>query len=673
MMNFILKFLLPVLLLIATCTTQAQLIRDKSESGFLKKNSEKDIYENAELFFVEEDYVNALIEYSKLEVNYAEQPELIFKIAVCLMVKSDGIEKSYLYFKRLDREKFKKFDYAFFYGKSLHLNSMFDEAITELTNYVAGGKKKRFFDEANKIIVYCNNAKSFTKYHSEIKITNLEKPINTANSEYVPLINADESMMIFTYRGERSMGGLQSPIVNPQSATGEYYEDIFYCVKDSLGNWKEPEPIPGEINTSDNEACISLSNDGQTLYIFESTELDEGAIYESKLDGTLWGKPTRLFGDVNSLSWEGSISVSADGKTAYFSSERPSGKGGKDLYIASLLEDGSWGNVKNMGDSINTPFDEDAPYIHPSGEFLIFSSMGHNSIGYHDIFESTITDDTVFSKAVNLGTPLNTPGNDIFYMLTTNGKHGYYSSGKSRGYGMQDIYIVEPGYVGDEVTLVLVKGQVTLDDQPIQANVNLMNTTKIKVQGSYMTNSATGSYLVSVPKGHQYSLEFGLDKFEKQTRILNTDSVTGYFETTIDVDFYTPEYFAKLRRKADSVQSAEVKANLGKEQYRFNEILAVYGDYESPYLTYTIQIAAFNLGDKFDYSKLLNVGKIKKQKLDDGITRFVIGEFKTLEDAEQFRTEIYAAGINDAFITGLYKEKRYLLNELVHEYFFSGK
>jgi hypothetical protein len=661
------------LLFFVVCSTQAQLIRSKAESGFLKKNTEKDIYENAELFFVEEDYENALTEYSKLEPNYPEQPELIFKIAVCLMVKSDGIEKSYLYFKRLDREKFKKLDYDFYYGKSLHLNSMFDEAITELTKYNEGGKKKRYFDEANKIIGYCNNAKALTKDHTELTINNLEKPINTANSEYVPLINADESMLIFTYRGERSMGGLQNPIVNPESSTGEYYEDVFYCIKDSLGNWTEPQPIPGEINTKENEACVSLSSDGQTLYIFESTELDEGAIYESKLEGTEWGKPTRLFGDINSLSWEGSISVTADGKTAYFSSERPGGKGGKDLYIAHLLEDGSWGNVKNMGDSINTSFDEDAPYIHPSGEFFIFSSTGHNSIGYYDIFESNITDDTVFSKAINLGTPLNTPGNDVFYTLTTNGKHGYYSSGKSRGYGKQDIYRVEPGYVGDEITLVLVKGEVTLDDKPIQVNVNLINTSKNKIQGSYLTNSASGSYMISVPKGQQYSLEFEFEKFEKQTRILNTDSVKGFFETTIDVDFYTPAYLAELRRKADSVQSAEVKANLGKEQYRLNEILAIYGDYESPYLTYTIQIAAFNLSENFDYSKLLKVGKIKKQKLDDGITRFVIGEFKTLEEAEEFRTEIFAAGINDAFITGIYKGKRYLLNELVHAYFFSGK
>lgn len=656
-----------------TCSLSAQLIRNKSEQGFLKKNSDRVIFENAELLFSENDHLNALVEYSKLEESFPDEPELIFKIAICLMDKSDGIEKSLLYFKRLDAEKFKKFDYTFYLGKSMHLNSMFDEAIAELNNYLAQGKKKTFTEEAKKIIWYCNNAKALKTDHPEVKIINLGKTVNTANAEYVPLVSADESMLIFTYRGERSTGGLQAPIQNLESAVGEYYEDIFYSVKDSLGNWKEPAPLPGSINTKANEACISLSNDGQTLYLYESSELDEGAIYESKLDGTEWGTPTKMFGEVNSLSWEGSITVSPDGKTAFFSSERPGGKGGKDLYKATLLEDGSWGNVKNMGDSINTPYDEDSPYLHPSGEFLIFSSNGHNSIGNYDIFVSNISDDSVFSKAQNLGTPLNTPGNDIFYTLSADGKRGYYSSGKSRGYGMQDIYVVEPGFVGEQITLVLVKGQATLDDKPIQASINLVNASKNKVQGIYTTNSATGNYMISLPKGHDYSLEFSLDKFEKQTRILNTDSVNGYFETTIDVDFYTPEYLAKLKSRADSVQAAEVKANLGKEQYRFNEILAVYGDYESPYLTYTIQIAAFNLGEKFNYSKLLNVGKIKKQKLDDGITRFVIGEFKTLEDAEQFRAEIFAAGINDAFITGVYKGKRYLLNELVHEYFFSGK
>ncbi|HLP14004.1 MAG TPA: hypothetical protein VK177_18875 [Flavobacteriales bacterium] len=664
--------LITILLVLVTYFANAQLVRNKNEQGFLKKGSDRLTYETGELYFTENNYESALSEFSKLEPSFPEEQELLFRIAICSMYKSDGIEKSLASFKKVDPVKFKQFDYAYYYGKSLHLNSQFDSAIVQLTSYLNHGKNKAFREDAEKIITWCKNSKNIKPGHTEIKITNLDTFVNSSANEYVPIISADESMLIFTYRGERSIGGLQQPIVNPENPVGEYYEDIFYTTKDSLGKWKKPEPIPGSINTKANEACISLSPDGHTLFVFESTEEDEGAIYESKLEGTEWSSPSKLFGEINSPAWEGSISVSADGKTAIFSSERKGGKGGKDLYMATLGSDGGWTNVRNMGDSINTPFDEDAPYIHPSGEFLIFSSTGHNSMGNYDIFISNIND-SVYSKANNLGAPLNTPGNDVFYMLTADGKKGYYSSGKSNGKGGQDIYVVEPGFVGDAITLVLAKGQITLDNKPATCKVDLINANTNKVIGNFMSNSATGNYMVNVPKGHSYIMKFVLDSGMTTTRRLATDSLAGFFETNIDVEFYSPAYLAVLKHKADSLQVAEIKANMGREQYRFNEILAVYGDFSDPDLSYTLQIAAFNLSDHFDYSKILKVGKIRKQKLDDGISRFVIGEFETLEEAELFRAEVYAAGINDVFITATYRDKRYLLNELVHKLFMPDK
>jgi Tol biopolymer transport system component len=662
-----------ILLVTLSFCANAQLIRNKGEQGFLKKSTDHAIYDAGELYFQEKNYEGALEEFSKLEPAFPDEQELLFRIAICSMYKPGGNEKSLACFKKVDRNKYKKFDYAFYYGKSLHLNAQFDSAIVQLTAYIDQGKNKAFKAEAEKIIRWCNNSKTIKPGHTEIKITNLDTVVNTSANEYVPIISPDESMLIFTYRGERSMGGLQQPIINPDNPVGEYYEDIFYSAKDSIGRWKTPEPIPGSINTRANEACISLTPDGQTLFVFESTEEDEGAIYESILEGTEWSRPTKITGEINSPSWEGSISVTADGKTAIFSSERPGGKGGKDLYMATLDASGNWKNVRNMGDSINTIYDEDAPYIHPSGEFLIFSSTGHNSMGNYDIFISNISNDTVYSKANNLGAPLNTPGNDVFYMLTADGKKGYYSSAKTDGKGGQDIYVVEPGYVGEAITLVLTKGQVTLDDKPVTCAIELSSATTNKIIGNYTTNSATGNYMINVPKGHAYELKFKLDSNMAAERKLATDSLEGFFETTVDVEFYTPAYLAKLKHRADSIQIAEVKNNLNKEQYKFNEILAVYGDFSDPDLTYTLQIGAFNLKDNFDYSKILKVGKIRKQKLEDGITRFVIGEFETLEQAEFFRAEVYAAGINDVFITAMYREKRYLLNELVHTLFLTDK
>ena len=178
--------------------------------------------------------------------------------------------------------------------------------------------------------------------------------------------------------------------------------------------WLEPKPIES-INTESHDACIALSIDGQTLFMYNNSEENGGDIYYSRLDGDEWGVPVPLPGEVNTKYWEGHMTISSDEKVMYFSSDRPGGLGGRDIYKAEKLANGEWGNVTNLGPTINTSKNEDAPYLHLDKRTLYFSSEGFNSMGGYDVFYSEI-DNGEWTEPINMGCPINTTENDKFYV-----------------------------------------------------------------------------------------------------------------------------------------------------------------------------------------------------------------------------------------------------------------
>ncbi|HEY6162371.1 MAG TPA: hypothetical protein VI112_14155 [Bacteroidia bacterium] len=655
--------------------TNTQPPKPKKKKKFLSVGSDKTTFEKAEALFEEENYEEAFPLYKKLEERYPEEPIVIFRLGVCYLFQPGGGKTSLEYLERLDQSKFKKTDLAYYLGRSYHLNYKFDEALTQLNEFVLRKNvKQKEKDDAMRFIEYSKNGKELMLHPRGVKIANIGPPVNTKNSEYVPVISSDESVLIYTYRGERSKGGKQF-LPDQPDPQGEYFEDIFITTKDSTGQWKEPESIGDNINTTGHDACIALSNDGQKLFIFKNLPSDVGAIYMSRLVGDTWTDPQPLKGEVNSNYWEGSISLSWDERTVYFSSERPGGYGGKDIYSATLQPDSSWGDVKNLGPTINTAYDDDAPFIHPSGEFLIFSSKGHNTMGGYDLFRTDLVGDTAWGEPENLGYPINTTGDDIYYVLTSDGRKGYYSSGSIGGMGKQDIYLLSPAIIGKKIVLVLAKGQVTLDDKPVSAEITVINALTGKTVAVFHSNSNTGRYLINFPSGKEYKLVFKLESFDPMTRTLNTLAVDSFYEANIDMQFFTPEYLSKLKSKKDSLERKDslmtkVDTSMGRP-LTFDELLKQFGDKSMDGLEFTVQIGAYNLPENFNYSSVLKFGKVTKQKLDDGIVRFVIGKHKTLNQAHDARNKIVDAGITDAFITAIYKGKRYLMKDLAANHFFS--
>ncbi len=390
-----------------------------------------------------------------------------------------------------------------FLGDAYHLNYQFDEAIG---NYQ---RLKDEFEQADQqvqaeldqLIETSKRAKSMVSAPINMEIRNIGSTINTFNQEYFPFVNADQSMLVFTSKRKGCLGGINE-------FTGTYNEDIFYATKNANGTWSKPKAFKDSINTYAHDASIGLSADGQTLWIYRYHPNDGGDLFKSTLNGKTWTTPQRLSSDINSSFWEGSVSVSADKSKLFFSSDRPGGYGGKDLYFCNRLPNGEWALAQNCGPNVNTDKDENTPYIHPDGVTLFFSSKGHTTMGGYDLFFSELTDEQ-WSKPFNIGYPVNTPGDDMHFKPNIDRQTAYYSSYKTDGYGKQDIYLITFPNI-KKTPLTVYKGNaVDSKGQTIEdLFITVSDDKTAELIGNYVPNASTGKYIIILKPGKSYRIEY---------------------------------------------------------------------------------------------------------------------------------------------------------------------
>ncbi|MBL7917622.1 MAG: PD40 domain-containing protein, partial [Bacteroidia bacterium] len=431
------------------------------------RKTERDSFENAFLLYEEGNHELAFPIYEACNKNHPNQPFIRYMYGKTALVRSDKHAEALEYLQEAYDGNKKIILIEYDLAKALHLNYKFEDALVKIDAFF---KQKKITPEertqAELLKKHILNAKELYAKPVDTKVINLGKPINTAEEEYSPVITIDESMFVYTYKGAKSKGGRMNAF-GEKSDVGYYAEDVYYSVKlrDTI---RDPKPSEN-INTDANDAAISLSPDGHTLFVYRDGGDDKGDIYKSDLVGEEFSIPVKLTGQVNSYSWDGHCSITPDGKTLYFSSERPGGFGGRDIYKATLQADSTWGNVVNLGDSINTKYDEDSPFIHPDGVTLFYSHNGVKSMGGYDVFRSRMEPDSTFKTTTNLGYPINTPDNDIYFVLAANGKRGYYSSGKPGGQGLKDIYLLEGYFGAPKAITFLVKGKVTSKGNPYES------------------------------------------------------------------------------------------------------------------------------------------------------------------------------------------------------------
>lgn len=637
-----------VLLIVSTA-----LIAQKEITPNLKSLSkdEKKKLESAEYFFTEQNYQRALPVYLQLLSTYPEDLYYKYRSGICYLYKSDEKQKSIDLLSEVATAVPDAQEIDFYLGRAYHLNYKFDEAIEFFKKYLATSPSitQRILTE--RYIENSKNGKAFVELKVKCQIDNIGDPINTEHSEYVPVISSDESVMIYTYTGPNSTGGLMDDNFNPDP-DGYYYEDVF--ISHRLGSqWLTPESIGANINTKNHDANIALSADGQKLFIFHSTDKDGGDIYMSSLKGEVWGVPEPLGSNINTKYWEGSVSLSADEQTLYFASERPEGLGGKDIYVSTKMPDGSWGKAENMGVSINTQYNDDSPFIHPDGITLFFSSEGHTSIGGYDIMYS-VRKNGSWGEPVNLGSPINTTEDERFYVLTADGEHGYFSSDRKGGKGQQDIYSVTPAFEGERPILALVVGTVTADDKPVDAKISVTNADTGEKKGSYQSNSSTGKYIIALTPGNNYKVAIEVEGYEAQYQYVNVKSLDTYVQVQKDFKLYSDTYKKENDVVAVKDSSDVIQTQINQQIKRYNEekqaevyeariyqeLLKKHGEDKKECVTYNVELGTFENANDFSSENLVGIENIERRTDDRGNTTFFIKGFKTLLDAEIYKYKI---------------------------------
>jgi len=395
------------------------------------------------------------------------------------------------------------------------------------------------------------NAEKYMAQPLKIEIRNLGPQINSPYPDFAPVISADESILYFTSRRPGSTGNKVAP-------DGLYYEDI-YVSENRNGQWTPARNVGPPLNTTTHDACIALSADGQTLFLFNSE--NGGDIFQSRLKGTRWLPPKNMGSPINSKYWEPSVCLSADERTLFFVSDRPGGLGGRDIYMCRRLPNGKWSAPINLGPPINTPYDEDGPFFHPDGKTLFYSSNGPNSMGGFDIFRTELRPDSTWAPPVNLGYPINTPGDDIYFVLSASGLHGYYASERDDSYGEKDIYLIDfstlqvaaqPTESKEEElnvssepasapifrpNLTLVTG-IIYDSQtqaPLEATITIIDNVRAETLAVLTSNAATGKYLISLPAGKNYGIAVTAPGYAFHSENFIVEESMGYREVRKDI------------------------------------------------------------------------------------------------------------------------------------------
>ncbi|MGP8216547.1 MAG: TolB family protein [Bacteroidia bacterium] len=381
-------------------------------------------------------------------------------------------------------------------ARAQHLNYQFDNAILNFTKFKKLLPKK---DDRQADIDYwiqcCNSAKILMQSPVDCKVINIGDSINSVYPDYCPVLTADEQELFFTSR-RPAFGDSTKDIY------GNYSEDIWISyAKSDGGGWTTAKNLGSPINTSYNDATVSISPDGQTLMLYSdrNSESGGGDIYVSYKKGNKWSYPQFIdsanTGVINSGGHVPSASLSPDGQTLYFASDRPGGLGGTDLYKVSIQDNGSWGNPTNLGPAINTRYDEDAPVMHPDDSTLFFSSKGHNTMGGFDVFVARLNKKGEFDTCKNMGYPINTPDDDIYFTLSGDGRRAYYTSIRPGGYGEKDIYeVLFNTPIPVEPVAVLVGYIKTPDGSPIPGDV-LISTSNANGSIKTRVNPKTGKFL----------------------------------------------------------------------------------------------------------------------------------------------------------------------------------
>jgi Tol biopolymer transport system component len=487
----------------------------------------------AKSLFDKQDFIAAQPLYEKLDSINPKTGKYNYSLAVCY-INNDLNRKALPYIELcLKRSSTMPAVLSYYAGRTYHLSHRFDDAIRYYSRYRDHVKKsgdkngKQVIMKLNRLIEMCNNGKMLMKNKLSLEVFNISKNINSKFPDYRPVVSLDEGEIIFTSNRPNTTGG-------QKDAAGVYFEDIYISHRTDTG-WSKPSQMSSNINTNGNDAAVSLSASGKKLIIYRYGKENlmatpSGDLFISELIDGKWSKATRLPNTINSSGWEPSACLSQDESTMYFTSNREGGVGGTDIYIVKKLPDGSWSLPQNLGPQINTAGDEDSPSIQPDGKTLYFSSSGHKSMGGYDIFVTKYDEDKKqWSQPENVGYPINTAHDDLYFSWSEDGKRVYFSSLRPEGMGEKDLYyaVIHEELAGTMIVKGLVTDSVSL--QPLETKIKVMDKVTRQVVGIFNSDK-TGKYLITLDEGKDYMVSIETEGYEPSSYVTDLTELQEYGE-----------------------------------------------------------------------------------------------------------------------------------------------
>ena len=393
----------------------------------------QDTFLEAEFFFMNEDYSDALNYYLQLYEKLPDNSNLAYCIGVCYLNIPGKKNLSVDYLETATKNMSAKhkegtinqiaapYDALYDLARAYRINFMFDKAKEAFVKYSGTllPDDRENLDFNNHEIAVCDMAKDLIAKPISYSEENIGELFNDEKANFNPLISADGKS--FAYM-----------------VSLKFYDAIMFS-RFINGKWTAPINITPELQ-SDGDLYIScLSADGKLLFLSKDDNFNSD-IFVSSFNGISWTQTVKLNKNINTKYWESHGFISEAGDKIIFASDRPGGFGGLDLYTSKKVN-GDWGAAANLGPEINTQFNDDRPFLINKGKTLFFSSQGHENIGGYDLFRSDLQSNSLWSKPENRGYPINTPDDNIFFMPTGDGKSGYYSVFKEAGgFGKEDIY-----------------------------------------------------------------------------------------------------------------------------------------------------------------------------------------------------------------------------------------
>jgi outer membrane protein OmpA-like peptidoglycan-associated protein/tetratricopeptide (TPR) repeat protein len=452
-------------------------------------------------YFELQDFEKAKNWYKQVYSKEPDNKSINEKLCLAYLELSQGNNALEHINKALTNEANKTQNNFYLKAKSLQLVHQFDSAAIYYQKSDPYNANKR---EISKKLIECEYGIKALKTPGNYRIRN----INQVNSKYhdiAPKITADLELMYFTSQRSRE----------------EQPENI-YLSKANGGAWTPPINIGEPLNSPQiNDACVGLSPDGQTMYIYKG--INGGDIYESSLKGKKWSEPKPM--PFNTIHRETSITISPDGNTLLFVRQLLDEKGvpnaDSDIFQCRKNANGDWSKSVKLNTTINSEYDEESPYLHPDGVSLYFSSKGHSSIGGYDIFKSELING-YWSSPINLGYPLNTASDERNFVLSANGDYGLYAAEREgEGMGGFDIYFITMP-PAKQPNLTLLKGKVIDESngKGIEAKITITDNDLNEVVSEFYSNSESGEYLISLPSGKNYGISI-----EKTLHIFHSENI----------------------------------------------------------------------------------------------------------------------------------------------------